>query len=520
MRLRFGVVVGFIWASVASAQEFRLAEATIDEVHASIQAGRLSCRDLVQRYLNRIEAYNHEGPHLNAVQFVNPRALQEADALDASFESSGLSGPLHCIPVLLKDQVETSDMPTSYGSAIFEEFVPQRDATIVVRLKNAGAIILAKTTMGEFASRYVGSAYGVIRNAYDPTRNPSGSSGGTGAAVAANLGMVGIGEDTGGSIRGPAAVHSLVGLRPTTPLVSRFGMMPANPANDTLGPMTRTVRDAAIVLDALVGYDPNDPITAYAVGHVPSSYTELLHEDGLSGARIGVIREPMDPKADPSASDFRRVRDVIDRAIADLRSLGADVIDPVVIGNLDMADPTYVSDEFETERATDAYLAEHANAPVMTLKEILLTGEVIPWRASGLMNVLGRAANEADYLRVILDKEELRRSVLTAMAAQDLDALLYATFDHEASAIAPDVLDNPKPNDGYGKGNNRYLSPVIGFPAITVPAGFTSNELPVGLELMARPFTEGRLLRFAYAYERATLRRRPPNTAPPLPGEP
>ena len=233
--LATNVAVALLVSSVASAQSFQLLEATIADVHAALASRQLSCRELVQQYLDRIDAYDQAGPALNAIQLVNPRALQEAEALDASFAASGPVGPLHCIPVLLKDQVETRDMPTTYGSALFAGFVSGRDATIVVRMKEAGAIIVAKTNMGEFASRYVGSAFGAIRNAYDPTRNPSGSSGGSGAAVAANFGMVGIGEDTGGSIRGPAAVHSLVGLRPTVPLVSTYGMMPANPSSDTLG---------------------------------------------------------------------------------------------------------------------------------------------------------------------------------------------------------------------------------------------------------------------------------------------
>jgi len=222
-------VVFLLASSVASAQTFQVLEATIEDVHASLASGQITCRALVQQYLDRIDAYDKTGPSLNAVQHINAGALSAAEALDASFSASGLVGPLHCVPVLLKDQVETRDMPTTYGSALFEGFVSGRDATIVTRLQDAGAIILAKTNMGEFANGYVGSAYGAIRNAYDPTRNPSGSSGGTASGVAANFGLVGIGEDTGGSVRGPAAVHSLVGLRPTVPLVSRYGMMPAKP---------------------------------------------------------------------------------------------------------------------------------------------------------------------------------------------------------------------------------------------------------------------------------------------------
>ncbi len=249
-----------------SAQPFHLLEASIGDVETALEAGRITCRGLVAAYIERIKAYDKARPSLNAVQTINPHALDEADRLDAALKSRGPAGPLHCIPVLLKDEVETRDMPTTYGSAVFKDFVPNRDATIVRKLKAAGAVIVAKANMGEFARGYVGSAFGAIRNAYDPTRNPSGSSGGTGAGIAANYATVGIGEDTGGSIRGPASFASLVGLRPTVPLVSRFGMMPARPTQDTLGPITRTVRDAAILLDVIAGYDPADPVTIENVG--------------------------------------------------------------------------------------------------------------------------------------------------------------------------------------------------------------------------------------------------------------
>ena len=515
-----GVAIVLLATGVSTAQSFRLLEATIDDVQASLSSGEISCRELVERYLARIEAYDEQGPELNAIQHVNPRALEEADELDTAFAASGPVGPLHCVPVLLKDQVETSDMPTTYGSATFADFVSGRDATIVTRMKQAGAIILAKATMGEFAFGYVGSASGVIRNAYDPTRHPSGSSGGTGAGIAANLGLVGIGEDTGGSIRGPSAVHSLVGLRPTVPLVSRFGMMPATPANDTLGPMTRTVADAAILLGVLAGYDPNDPITADSVGRVPESYRMFLDRDGLTGARIGVIRQPMDPRADPESDDYRKVKAVIDQALEDIASLGAEVVDPVVVPHIELVDATYANNRFETEQAIDDYLAKLPNAPVSSLREILLAGMVTPSRARSLMNVVGQSTRDLSYLEFLLAREEIRQSVLTVMAEARLDALVYATFDHQLSLIPPGALTNTETDDGYSWGNNRRLSPLITFPAITVPAGYTADDLPVGLELLGRAFSEGMLLRFAYAYEQATQRRRPPTTTPPLSAAP
>jgi len=524
MRLRWRVATtiaaSLLVSSVAGAQSFQLFEATIDDVHAALTSRQITCRELVQRYLDRIEAYDEAGPALNAIQHINPSALQQAESLDSTFAASGPVGALHCIPVLLKDQVETRDMPTTYGSALFEGFVSGRDATIVVRMQEAGAIILAKTNMGEFASRYVGSAFGVIRNAYDPTRNPSGSSGGTGSGIAANFGMVGIGEDTGGSIRGPAAVHSLVGLRPTVPLVSRHGMMPANPSSDTLGPMARTVKDAAILLDVIAGYDPNDPVTAYAAGQVPASYTAGLAAVGLQGVRIGVIREPMDPKTDPESDDYRQVRAVVDRAIADLQSLGAVVVDPVVVPGLDSVQQTYVGNNFETEQAMNAYLAQHADAPIETVQDILLSGVVTPWRAKGLMNVVGKSTDDLGYLQILQARERLRRGVLTVMANNELDALVYATFDHQNTVIAPDALTNADTEDAYALGNNRYLSPVIGFPALTVPAGFTTDGLPVGFEFLGRPFTEAVLFRFGYAYEQGTHRRAPPATTPAFPDHP
>ena len=501
---------------VAFAQDFEIEEATIAEVHAAFLSGELTCVDLVQGYLDRIEAYDQQGPQLNTIANLNPAALDEAARLDQALAGGGLSGPLHCIPVLLKDQVETRDMPTTYGSALFADFVSSRDATIVTRMKDAGALIIAKTNMGEFASRYVGSGFGFIRNPYDPRRNPSGSSGGTGAGVAANLGMIGIGEDTGGSIRGPSAVHALVGLRPTLQLVSRYGMMPANPTTDTMGPMTRTVMDAAILLDAIAGYDPNDPVTAMSAGQVPDSYSDGLSEDGLDGARIGIIRDPMDQALDTNSEGYRQARAIVDAAVEQLRALGAQVVDGVTLPGVDGVNAIYSMNSHETETATDAYLAELDDPPYTTLRSILLSGRVTPWRATGLANSLGKTTRDPGYLAHLLARDQLRQDVYQVMADHDLDALVHTTFDHPPSLIAPDVETNPSPADDYGLGDNRLLSPLTGWPALTVPAGFTPDGLPIGIEFLGRPFTEGMLIRFGYAFEQATGHRRPPDSTPPL----
>jgi amidase len=446
-----------------------------------------------------------------------------------------LSGPLHCVPILLKDQVETRDMPTSYGSVLFKAFIPKRDATVVEKLHKAGAIILAKTTMGEFASRYLSSAAGVLHNAYDPTRHPSGSSGGSGASVAANFGLVGIGEDTYGSVRGPAAVSSLIGLRPTVPLVSRFGMLPANPSQDTMGPMTRTVTDAAKLLDVMAGYDPNDPITAYAVGEIPPSYTTALKANALKGVRIGVLRSRRDntprdtttPQTDSARArrdsmarrdsvdkaETAKVTPIFERAIADLRTQGAVVVDslrmPTIPGRR-------VGNDFETEEATDKYLTQHPNAPYKTLKDILLAGGVTPSRARSLMSYINRSTSDADYGAVMRYREALRIAVLKLMADNKLDVLIYATYDAPPAVIPGDVLTNARSEDNYGRGDNRSLSPDLAWPAITVPMGFTEEGLPAGLEMLGRPFREAQLLGLAYAYEQATKHRRMPTTTPPL----
>ena len=522
--------------AIVAAQGFNVVEATIPEVHAAMDARKLTCRQLVQAYLDRIAAYDKAGElPLNSIQTVNPRALIEADSLDAAMRAKQPRGKLHCVPILLKDQVETKDMPTTYGSSLFREFVPKRDATVVQKLHAAGAIILAKTSMGEFAAWHVSSAIGIIRNAYDPKRHPSGSSSGSGTAVAANFGLAGIGEDTGGSIRGPAAVHALVGLRPTLPLVSRFGMMPANPTQDTMGPMTRTVADAARVLDVIAGYDPNDPVTAYSVDRMPATYTAALKPDALRGVRVGIIRTRSDSArraalADTSragaarrdtlardSAEFVKVTPVFAAAVARLRALGATVVESLTVNT----GGGRFGNNFETEQAMDRYLAQHPNAPFKTLKQILLAsgnGAVTGERARALMNSVGRSTSEPGFGTLIVNREALRVEVLKLMADHKLDALIYPTYDAQAAEIPADILTRVGAfgSYGYSRGDNRGLSPNLGWPALTVPMGFTQDSVPVGLELLGRPFSEEKLLAYGFAYEQATKHRRPPKTAPAL----
>jgi Asp-tRNA(Asn)/Glu-tRNA(Gln) amidotransferase A subunit family amidase len=308
-----------------------------------------------------------------------------------------------------------------------------------------------------------------------------------------------------------------------------------------MGPMTRTVADAARVLDVIAGYDPNDPVTAYSVGQIPASYTDALRSDALRGARIGILRVPRRrPAADSSTAadsartpvsraaadsarrdslardsvEFAKVRPLFERAVAQLRALGAEVVDSVTI---DARGPRF-RNNFETEEATDRYLAHHPNAPYKTLKEILLAGGVTSERARALIGLVGRSTSEPGFGTLLQNREALRVEVLKLMADKKLDAIIYATYDAPPSVIPANVLTMPRAfsSYGYSRGDNRFLSPTLGWPAITVPMGFTSDSLPAGLEFLGRPFSEAKLLGFAYAYEQATKLRRPPRTTPPL----
>ena len=511
-RLAIACLVAALAVTAAPAQpRFRLIEATIDGIHAEMRASRLSCTQLVQAYIDRIKAYDQAGPKLNAIQNVNPQALKQAAELDAGLKASGaLAGPLHCIPVLIKDQFDTNFMPTTYGSALFKTFVPERNAAVVDRLQAAGAIILAKTNMGEFALAYSGSAFGDCHNAYDPSRSPSGSSCGTGAGIAANFGAVGIGEDTGGSVRGPAAHNNLVGLRPTLQLVSRAGMFPVTPTRDTLGPITRTVRDAAILMDVIVGYDSRDPITAWSYGNIPETYTSFLVSNGLKGMRIGVIRVPTDSSTDTTTPDYRETQAAITRAVADLRSRGAEVIDPIEIPNLkDLVTGAGGGETYEPEAAINGFLAQHPNALVRTFRELAESPVVNARRREAFQKGVGHTTRELGFLDEALARDELRTAVLRVMADNRIDVLFHATYDH-----APSVVPKSTP------GTNRRLAASLSFPAISVPGGFFADGLPIGLEFLGRPFAEGVLIKAAYDYEQATRHRRPPATVPALTGEP
>ncbi len=442
---------------------------------------------------------------------INPNALETAAALDKERQLTGPRSPLHGIPVILKDNFDTFDLRTAAGALALEGSVPTSDAFQVQKLRKAGAIILGKANLAEFALSFTteSSVGGTTLNPYDTNRNAGGSSGGTGAAIAAGFGAIGMGTDTGGSIRVPSSFNSLVGVRPTIGLSSRSGIIPLALSQDVGGPMTRTVADAATVLDATVGYDPKDPVTATSIDQVPDSYTDFLNRNGLKGARIGVVRDLFGPDSDPEAA---KVNAVINTALEDMESLGAEIVDSVTIPNLDqiLSYPSLSSFEFKFN--LNDYLAAHPNAPVDTLTDIIQSGGYLPSNEEILRfrNSRESLANNPEYLDIIQNRPVItQQSILTALEENNLDALIYPT-----ATTPPNLLEEP-----VEAGSTNRLSPFSGFPAITVPAGFTPEELPVGIEFLGRAFSEAMLLELAYSYEQGTLNRLPLITTPPLPGE-
>src|SRR5438132_9498409 len=302
-----------------STANFKILEATVDDIHSAYKSGQLTCRQLVQMYLDRIEAFDKKGPAINTIITISSTALQEADRLDAAYKTSGPVGTLHGIPVVLKDQVDAKGMPTTLGSVLFKNYYPDKDSFVVGKLKDAGAIILGKATLGELGGGDThGSLFGSTRNPYALDRTVGGSSGGSAASVSANFATAGIGQEGLASIRRPSTWNSITGMRATAGLVSRGGVFGSWPSIiGSLGPMARTVKDLAILLDSMVGYDPEDPLTARGVGHIPDSFTKFLDKDGLKGARVGILREPIGIESDPQSEDFKKITNVFDKAVAE-----------------------------------------------------------------------------------------------------------------------------------------------------------------------------------------------------------
>ncbi|RYC66850.1 amidase [Spirosoma sordidisoli] len=492
----------------APAAEFELPEATIAAVHRAFRTGSLTSEQLVKAYLDRIEAYD-QPTKLNSIIITNPEAMATARVLDAEFRKTGKLRPLHGIPVIVKDNFNTKGLQTTGGSVALKGFVPTEDAWQVQKLRDAGAIVLAKSNMAEWAFTPMhsqSSIGGETLNPYNLAHVPAGSSGGTAAAVAANLGTIGLGSDTGNSIRGPASHNALVGFRTSLGLVSRYGIIPLYTRNDVGGPMCRTVEDAVKVLAVTVGYDPRDPITKHSQGKIPDNYTQFLQEDGLQGARIGVMRQLVDNHIDPE------IKQLFEQALADLVQAGAQVVD-VTIPNLDSLRANQWCADFRTDIET--YLRTFVKRDTLkTLEDIIRVGgysDLVRNRLLTQQTHSGRPVHPeipcgdafTDPLRIAY-----RSAIEAAMDRQQLDALIYPTWNYPPARVGDAA--------GYKGDNSQLIAPATGLPAFTIPMGYTPGNLPAGIQFLGRLFAEPTLIRLTYSYEQATQHRVAPSRFPVL----
>ncbi len=490
---------------------FQLAETTIADIHSAYESGRLTCRQLVESYLARIEAYDRSGPNFNSVISVNPTALEEADALDAAFLAGGLTGPLHGIPLVMKDQADVKGMPTTMGSVLFKDHNPGEDCFVAAQLRAAGAIFIAKTTLGELgAGDTHGSLFGSTRNVYDPERTAGGSSGGSGVAVSANLCAVAIGQEGYASIRRPSTWNGVVGMRPTAGLVSRGGVYGGWPSVfGSLGPMSRTVSDAAKALDCMVGYDPTDPVTAMGYGKAAPSYSAGLDRDALKGARIGILRTSIGHGSEPDTDDFAKVQEVFDKAVADLAAAGATVIDPIEIPDLKaLLAKRARSDEDDTE-SFRTYVTTSRGAPFTDKDDAMKASNFEGISRGAMQRWLATGTTEAHY-GYLRAREVLMTRLMKVMADHKLDAIVHKAVEHQPSLIKDGI--NPPYRDHYGApAINTFLVYV---PSIVVPSGFTRDNLPTGITFLGRPYDDAKMISLAYAYEQATMKRKAPSLAP------
>jgi len=494
---------------MASHQAFNILETTIADIHANYRAGTLTVRQLVQMYLDRIAAYDKKGPAINALISLNPNALHEADRLDVAFKASGFVGPLHGIPVIMKDQGDIKGMPTTLGSVLFKDYMPRNDAFVVAKLRTAGVIFLGKATLGELGGGDThGSLFGSTRNVYDLERTAGGSSGGSGASVSANFCTVAVGQEGFASIRRPSIWNGVAGMRPTMGLVSRGGIYGGWPTvNGSLGPMARTVTDLAKLLDCMVGYDPDDPVTAHGFDRAVN-YSGTLDKAALNGARIGVLRESIGYNAEPYSDDFKKVGEVFDKAVADLGKAGAEIVDPIVIPDLKALLATRARDVAADDTMFELFFAG-GDTPFKTRRKAMaspLFEKVVP---SGHRRWKNQDTPEQHHA-YMKARETLMTNVLKVMADHKLDAIVHKAVEHTPTLIKDGV--NPPFVDQKGAPHiNTFLMYV---PSIVVPAGFTRDNLPAGITFLGRPYDDARMIQLAYAYEQATHHRRPPAALP------
>jgi len=521
----------------ARAMELKVEDATIADLQAAFAKGTLTAEKLTEIYLARIAAYDKTGPAINAVITLNPNALAEAKALDAERAAGKIRGPLHGIPIVLKDNYNTFDLPTTAGSQMLEGSIPPADAFMVKQLRDAGVIILAKVNLSEWAAGG-GSVAGAkdpkiiaagrvpngfssmglqTHNPHDLTRGPSGSSGGTGASIAAAFAQFGLGTDTGGSIRGPSSANGLAGLKPTRGLVSRAGIVPLALSFDTGGPIARSVYDIAVSLGVMTGLDPNDPATQMSAGHFEKDYTPYLKTGSLKGARIGVARDFMGQDAGTDA--------VMEKAIQTLKDLGAEVIDPVRYPEYLLVAKQPISmiimnAEFKAQ-VTD-YLSTlkpgfpHSFDDLVAKSNDPAFGYRSPGKAFGF-KYQASVALSLDDPRYLAAKNEglamIKAGILALFDQYKLDAIVYPT------SPTPATLINATPGGGGGAASATSFANETGFPDLIVPAGMTSGGLPVTISFFGVAWSEPKLLGYGYDFEQAAHARVLPKFTPALPGD-
>jgi Asp-tRNA(Asn)/Glu-tRNA(Gln) amidotransferase A subunit family amidase len=485
LRKLFLLILAGCMVGCDMADSFDAYELAIPELQAAMDSGATTSEQLVRQYLERIEAFDDAGPQLNAMLYLNPHAIDEAAALDRERRNQGPRGPLHGIPIVLKDNYDTYDMPTTAASVAMAGFVPPDDAYQVRRLRDAGAVIIGKTNLHEFARgiETVSSLGGYTRNPYDPSRNPGGSSGGTAAAVAANFAAVGMGSDTCGSIRIPAANTNLFGLRVTQGLDNTDGIIPLSHTQDVAGPLARSMTDLVTVLDVTIE---------------GQRFSDHLDTDALHGARLGLLVDFMET-TEPYAEVSQVVRDAAEHMVVN----GATLVEVRIDGLADLlSDSSVIDFEFTTDVAR---YFELSGAPVKSIEEVLASGQYHEALEARYQRSVERAAQTEEYEKRLGRREVIARLLTETLDNENLDALVYPTL-----RIKPVLVGESQ------TGSMCRVAAHSGLPAISLPAGFTDDGIPVGIELLARTGEDGRLVELGYAWEQASKPRRPPPTTPSL----
>lgn len=497
------ILVGILACNDVKKVEININELTIEDIHSAYRDGTFTSEELVAAYLERIERFDDK---TNAITIINPNALSIAKELDDEFNKNKILKPLHGIPLIVKDNINTKGLPTTAGSLALKNFIPEEDAFIIKKLVDAGAIIIAKSNMAEWAFSPMhteSSTAGITRNPYDLAYVPAGSSGGTGASIAANFAVLGLGTDTGNSIRGPSSHCSLVGFRTTLGLVSRSAIIPLYLRNDVVGPMCRTVEDATKLLEVIAAYDPEDPLGKYSEGKIPSNYQQFLIKNGLKGARIGVLRILSEDNPDT------QITSLFEQALIDMEALGAEIIDTVTIPNFSELKQNQWCPEFKAD--VESYLARYVkNDSIKTLEDIIRIGTKSEYAKVRLDFFTTNNKRYDDSTIECLDaysdvrRVAFREAIERVMDSLQLDALVYPSWNNRPARI--EFFE-----EEYKGDNSQIIAPHTGQPAFTVPMGYSDGTLPAGIQFLGRMYDEPTLIKLAYSYEQGTMHRKAPD---------